>query len=197
DRTLVNPATGLALVKPKVTLGFPITLAPGKRFKNAVAVVAVEGDVDEKADLSAELDAAGAPKMDANGERVSFDRPSITALLPREKTYNVAAIKDSSVSIGGGVATQLLGFSASWLHGRKEYYLVRDQDTVALSYRPASARRVAFEWQFRPVLGEEFVKAGLKETFVQLALPAKLESNPLVHVHVQTYWRAYDKGRGL
>ena len=30
--------------------------------------------------------------------------PAITALLPQEKTYNVAAVTDKQVSIGAGVA---------------------------------------------------------------------------------------------
>src|SRR5260370_19163815 len=33
-----------SLIKPRTTLGFPITINPDKRFKDAVAVVEVEGE---------------------------------------------------------------------------------------------------------------------------------------------------------
>ena len=138
--------------KTRVTVGFPITVSADKRYKDAVAIV--EAMVQTVASKPAD---AGAP--------------AVTALLPREKTYNVAAITDSSVSIGAGFVTQLAGISGSFLWGHKTYYLVKDQDTVARMVQPDQATQTGFLWEFRPVLGQHFVQAGLKQTFVQLAFP--------------------------
>jgi hypothetical protein len=166
------------LTKLKTTLGFQVTVTPDRRYKDAVAIVEVE--VQGLQQLSPEL-------------------PAVTALIPREKTYNVAAITDKSTSIGGGVATQILGFSGSWVRGHKTYYLVQDQDTVALTYRPTNNQKTGFRWQFRPVLGQRYVKTGLKQTFVQLAFPT-LEGaldNEIGRVTVRTYWRKYDRKVGI
>lgn len=164
-------------VKPRVTLGFPITLCPDSRYKNAVAVVEVE---IEKADISL------APE----------EPPAILALLPRDKTYNVASITDKSISIGAGVVTGVSSVAGSFGHGTKTFYVVQDQDTVALTYQPEVHDRIGFLWQFRPVLGANYVKAGLKQTFVQIAFPS-VDTGPFGKVYVRTYWRRYDQRHGL
>jgi hypothetical protein len=184
DRML-NTSDGKTFMKPRTTLGFPITITPDKRFKDAVAVVEVEVET--------------APNEDLSGPKQS---PSITALLPREKTYNVAAIMDHNTSLGGGIATQLAGVSVAFLHSRKSYYVVQDQDTLALTFSPeqhdAKAEpRIGFLWQFRPVLGSDYVQSGLKQTFVQLSFPSPKSASSLGKIHVRTYWRKYDRDTGL
>lgn len=168
-----------SMTKLKTTLGFPITLIPDERFKDAVAVVEVE--------------------VERAGQALSTEPPSVTALLPREKTYNVAEITDRSTSIGGGVATQILGFSGSWVRGHKTYYLAQDQDTLAMSLHTDSRDKVGFMWEFRPVLGRRYVKGGLRQTFVQLGFPAPAdaEEGEIGMVRVRTYWRRYDRKRGI
>ena len=126
------------------------------------------------------------------------DPPAITALLPREKTYNVAAIKDRMTSVGAGAVIGMVGVSGSFLSGHKTYYLVQDQDTVAVQ-RPSDPKNpntTSFAWEFRPVLGEDFVRGGLKQTFVQLALPL-LESDCLGAIRVRTYWRGFNRKSGI
>jgi hypothetical protein len=54
---------------------------------------------------------------------------------------------------------------------------------------------VAFGWQFRPVLGADYVKGGQRQVFAQLALPAGLNETYVPTVYVQTLWRAYDSKR--
>lgn len=201
--------------KKKITLGFPITVIPDKRYKDAVAVVEVEvGLPEDKEQIGEEVRATVVEENKYRATKLSDEAinqevvgkvkrrldvapPVVTALLPREKTYNVASITDKSVSIGGGVATQILGVSGSWLRGHKTYYLVQDQDTVALSFRPAASNKVGFMWQFRPVLGREYVKAGLKQTFVQLAFVALDDADTVGRVTVRTYWRKYDRKKGI
>jgi hypothetical protein len=205
--------------KKQITLGFPITVNPDKRYKNAVAVVEVEvepapaeSDRSEienqvKVDVEEEITSRGETPTEAEvatevKRRVSSmytaaTRPAVTTLLPREKTYNVASITDKSVSVSGGVATQLLGVSGSLLKARKTFYLVRDQDTVALGFHPTGQNKVGFRWEFRPVLGGDYVKSGLKQPFVQLAFGATPDAIKLGKVTVRTYWRSYDRKKGI
>ena len=185
---------GTKFVRPRVTLGFPVAISPEKRFRNAVAVVEVFVQTNRQNDVTRD----GAP-------------PAITALLPQEKTYNVASISDKSVSLGGGIATALAGVSASFLWGRKTYYIVKDQDTLAVTFEPTMdelrnlkadpPRTAAFAWQFRPVLGQEFVQPGMKQVFVQLAFPGQRNARAEVHefgsVRVRTYWREFDPKKGI
>jgi hypothetical protein len=168
--------------KFKTTLGFPITISPDPQYKDKVAVVEVEVERSRPAKRT-----------------VPDEPPLITALLPREKTYNVAAITDSSVSVGAGVATQILGVSGSWLRGHKTYYLVQDQDTVATTFQPTTPERIGFMWEFRPVLGQHYIRSGLKQTFVQLAFdaPPDADEGEIGKVYVRTYWRDYDRKRGI
>jgi len=52
-----------------------------------------------------------------------------------------------------------------------------------------------FGWQFRPVLGESFVKGGQRMVFAQLVLPADVDERYEPRVLVQTRWRDYDPKR--
>ena len=55
---------------------------------------------------------------------------------------------------------------------------------------------VLFGWQFRPVLGADYVASGPRQVFAQLALPEGLgDSTFLPAVLVQTRWREYDEKR--
>jgi hypothetical protein len=167
-------------VKPRRTIGVPIAIDPDRRYKNAVAVVEVEIE-----NIEGEAIAKGV-------------KPSVTALLPQEKTYNVAAIRESSTSIGGGVVTQVVGVGGNWLRGRKTYYIVKDQDTLAQMFEPeANDKRVGVSWQFRPVLGQEFVRPRQIHTFVQVALPTtEAATAEYARLHIRTYWRRYDRKSG-
>jgi len=179
DRLVPLPdGTKTAIVKPRATLGFPITLEPGK-YKDAVAVVEVEVESNQEASYY-----KAAP-------------PAVAALLPREKTYNVASITDKSVSVGGGAVTQIMGGSFSFLHGHKTYFLVKDQDTLALQFAPTQTNRAGFLWQFRPVLGRRYPLGGLKQTFVQLTFPIPYSAPDFGTVYVRTYWREYDRKNGI
>jgi hypothetical protein len=177
-------------LRPRVTLGFPISIVPSKEFKNAAAVIEIQVDAD-----STDLLKGGEDQP-----------PIVLALLPREKTYNVAAITDHMSSLGAGVVTQIASVSASWLFGTKTYYMAQDQDTVARTFEPdenhptsasASDHRVGFLWQFRPVLGAKYIREGLKQTFVQLAFPSALTADRFGYAHIITYWREYDRKRNL
>jgi hypothetical protein len=170
---------GQRIIKRRTTVGFPVNFTPGKNFKDAIAVVEVEVARPQK-------------------NTFSNEPPAVTALLPREKTYNVAAIKDRTTSIGAGIVTSVVAGGASWTGGRKTFYVVQDQDTVALS-QPATdpQNSTAFSWQFRPVLGESFVRTGMRQAFVQLAVPVNNFAGCFGKIHIRTYWRKYDQKHGI
>ena len=170
---------GHRLIKPRTTIGFPITVTPQEDYKDAVAVVEVEA---------------------VNPPNNTIDRaepPAVTAILPREKTYNVAAITDNMTSIGGGFVSQVINAGFSYLRGRKTYYIVQDQDTLATMHESSDPETTLFSWQFRPVLGRHYVRAGLKQTFVQLANPIKQTIGCFGMVRITTYWRKYDRKTGV
>lgn len=51
---------------------------------------------------------------------------------------------------------------------------------------------IAFGWQFRPVLGEDYVQGGERELFAQLALGAGLGQSYVPDVYIATEWRQYN-----
>ena len=168
---------GTHLLKHRVTLGFPVSVSPQKARKDEVAIVEVT---------------VTDPAWTQGNEA-----PSVTVLLPREKTYNVANITEKSTSIGGGIVTQVLSAGVSALWGRKTFYVVQDQDTVAGLKSDPAGKAAVFQWQFRPVLGREVVREGLRQVFVQLALPVLEAQGCQANVNVRTYWLKYDRKKGL
>ena len=164
---------GTRYPKQRVTLGFPVSITPQENHKDAVAVVEVT------VFNAAHVLAAGLP-------------PAITMLLPREKSYNVAAITDRSTSIGGGIVTSVISGGVSALWGKRTFYVVQDQDTIA-TLKPAADGTVKFAWNFRPVLGRKVVREGLRQVFVQLAFPIVEGQGCQGSVLVRTYWQKYDR----
>jgi len=69
--------SGTRMLKRRTTLGFNISISTRNEYKDAVAVVEVEVESPKDQNLN------------------PTERPGITALLPREKTYNVASITDN------------------------------------------------------------------------------------------------------
>jgi hypothetical protein len=175
--------TNQRFIKPRTTLGFPISLRAPEQFRNAVAVVEVE------------VETARQNLSDPNVP----EPPAITALLPREKTYNVAAMTDRMTSIGGGAVIGMVGVSGSFVRGRKTFYLVQDQDTVAMQRPPNPTKKnvTSFLWEFHPVLGQEYVRGGMKQVFVQLALPTLDTVDCFGSIRIRTYWRHFDQKRGI
>lgn len=127
--------------------------------------------------------------------------PAITAILPQDKTYNVATITGKSFSAGGGVVTGVLTAGVNFLWQKQTYYIVQAQDTVALQL-PAiegAPQTIRFGWQLRPVLGARTVSSGMRTLFVQLAFPPPIDEHGVVHeyedygtVTVITGWKKVD-----
>ena len=101
------------------------------------------------------------------------------------------------MAISAGVATQAFSVAGSFLHATKTYYLVKDTDTLATTFQPTDAKRIGFAWEFRPVLGQRYVRAGMKQTFVQIAFPTEWSAETFGKVHIRTYWKYYDRKQGF
>jgi hypothetical protein len=178
---------GTGLRKRRATLGFPIAIATPSGYQYRDAVAEVEVSV---------CNPPGAQRPEIS--------PSVVTLLPREKTYNVASVLSKATSFGGGVIAGVLNFGGGFLRGRQTYYLVHDQDTVALQRMPngtckysnAEGSPATFVWQFRPVLGQRVVRDGLRQTFVQVAVPPGMQLSCAASLTIQTAWRRYDAKTG-
>jgi hypothetical protein len=107
---------GQRFIKPRVTLGFPISLRPPAAARDAVAVVEVE--------------------IESMPQTLSNEAPSVTALLPRDKTYNVAAMTDRTTSIGAGAVIGMVGLAGSFAHGSKPSIWCRTRIPLRSSVRP-------------------------------------------------------------
>jgi hypothetical protein len=179
----------------RTTLGFPINISvpPGFKYQGAVAEVEVS---------------ICAPANTAKGL-------TLVTLLPQEKTYNVASLVSKASSIGGGVVAGVVNVGGGVLRSRQTYYLVQDQDTLAVQRFPQnrcastnpqdpghSTKPLTFAWQFRPVLGQKVVRDGLRQTFAQISFAQGLNETLVdlppcaIPVMVRTGWRHYDPNTG-
>jgi hypothetical protein len=196
---------GLDQPQPKrsVTIGIPISIEVAPCSENAVAEVEVfittagtpprflpGGEKAPKPVAANSCSEVLAPKE-------SQAPPGVIALLPREKTYNVAAIKDSSTSLGAGaVVANVINLGLNWMGRKQSYYIVQAMDTVAMQRPSQEAATTVLAWQFRPVLGEKTVKPGLRQVFARLSFPVGGEDPDLGRVWVTTTWRHYDQKTG-
>ena len=141
--------------------------------------------------------------------------PTIINILPTERSYNTVGITSKTSTVGAGaiISTLSLGASTSW--NRQTQYLVATQDTIASEGAPITCRKteaeekeigclegtlgVRFKWQFRPVLGESFVRSGLRRLFVQLAIPYARRQYPKYGgvARIKTTWHSFDSDKGV
>jgi hypothetical protein len=180
---LVTPDGSVLYVqKHRVTLGIPITITPTEADKDAVAEVVLTISPSTLPPAADQLPQDGAPL--------------ITAILPQDKTYNTATISSKSVSLGGGVVTQVLTAGMNWLWQKQTYYIVQAQDTVAfqLPLDPTHPQNLSFGWDLKPVLGNRTVLAGNRTLFVQVAFTALSGEVPEYgRATVTTRWKKIDK----
>jgi hypothetical protein len=175
---------GTQVPKKRVTVGLNISIEPcligGSHYETKHLLK------DRLAEVEIEI-------QNASG---SSEKPSIVTLLPRDKTYNVASLSDKSISVGaGGVLGGVLSVGGNWLWHKQRYYLVQEQDTVAIDESTPSVTK--FVWQFRPVLRQGFVSAGTRQNFIQFSLPAEVTSASCAKLVVKTRWRKLDTDTGI
>ncbi len=175
----------------RTTLGFPINISVPMGFKYQGAVAEVEISVC-------------APDTVTSKDLLSNGGLSLVTLLPREKTYNVASLVSKASSISGGAIAGVVNVGGGFLRSRQTYYLVQDQDTLALQRYPrdscaaGNAKPVTFAWQFHPVLGEKVVRDGFRQTYAQISFPQDVNTllRASLPIEVRTGWRHYDPKTG-
>lgn len=157
------------------TIGFPVTILPPDKY-----------DEDDLADSIAEIRVAICNTHDA----------SIVTLLPRERTYNVASLVDNSLAGSlGAVLGGVFSVGGGFLWHHQSYYLVQQQETVALQLAYGTCKEgssvTAFSWQIHPVLGKKFVRPGTQYNFVQISIPypLNLRGSEIAVACVQVGWR--------
>ncbi len=171
--------TSPGLPKRTLTVGIPISIEAPPGAAGAVAEVELS--------LEAVQDGSRSP-----------ERPGVVALLPREESYNVAAIKDSSTSLGAGaVISNVVNVGASWFGRTQSAYIVQALDTVALQRPTTLPATTVLAWQFRPVLGQKAVKAGMREVFARLSFDMNGTSMSPATISIRTSWRRYDAATGI
>jgi hypothetical protein len=203
--------------------GFQISLDPGKQYEGAVAEIEIVVDAQSKPGIQADpAREPEQPRQQASpGQQPGpsqtpptptptptptpspkAEPPSLVMLLPRDKTYNVAAATKDAKSIGVGALLQVVNVGVSGGKTSETLYIVGDTDTVAFERRaprsdggikvPGSA--VTFGWQFRPVLGRKSVAPGLRQVYALLALPRADSGNVTFNGTVRAYtrWRRFD-----
>ncbi|MBI4908913.1 MAG: hypothetical protein HY820_35160 [Acidobacteria bacterium] len=123
----------------------------------------------------------------------------LVALMPREKTYNVATISEKAISIGAAAVVGVANIGGTGYWGRKEVYLVKDTDTVARDLSDKMDGVAKFGWQFRPVLGRKTVQGGLRQVFVVLSLPVTDTDDSTWNgkVTATARWRKFDAKNGV
>jgi hypothetical protein len=172
-------------MRPRATIGFDVTISPTRAERDAVAVVEM---------------------IVTSCEQLAGEPPAVTALIPSERTFNVAAIRNSSTSLGAGIATQFVGASGGFIFGHNSYFLVQDQDTVAQVFRPSDEdqkdycspnRCIGIRWLFRPVLGQRFVGTERRQVITQLAFPVTFSAKQYGQATIRTSWRHFDRKNGL
>ncbi len=179
DRVMLTPsASGShATARAQVLLAFQVSIDPKDKYPNALAEVEIT--VSSRGDTHLP--------------------PVLVALLPKEKTYNIATVARGQAGFGNA-AIQTMATS----DGKDSFYIVRDTDTISqerLTPVGESAkacgtgfqhgeRDVAFAWQFRPVLGRDRVDPGMRQVYALLSLSAGMAEDYLADVHVHTHWRS-------
>jgi hypothetical protein len=211
DQYLVKDARPVA-TRQQTTLGFTISLQPPRQYKHAVAEVRVI--------ISPPFGGENVSVMNLLPSEKTYNVAKVTSHENAFGAGVVKAPIGLGVAGGSShdrlflakdtdtVALQFASLGAPPLDPRLPV-AVRDWAHTAISFEGRGEcdddiasemqsepnkfdNAVAFGWQFRPVLGEEYVKSGLRQVFAQLALPAGLDMQYIPRVRILTRWRAYD-----
>ena len=170
----------------QTVLGFQVSITPPAGFENCAAFV----------EVAVRMSSTQA-NLNAN------ERVSLVALIPQEKTYNSQSISTDSRSIGGSAVASVVTLGVNSKGESRQLFVHRDSDIVAFERKPTEEPRlladneaIVFGWEFRPVLGNNTVAAGMRQMLAVIALPhMDISETPDyfdVEIKTRTYWRRYD-----
>jgi hypothetical protein len=220
DQFLVRNSLAVA-TRAQTTIGFQISLAPPRQYKHAVAEVRVVIVPHPPQDQST---AEGGGRVSVVNLLPSQKTYNVAKITSHQNAFGAGAVVEQvNVGINTGRSKDRLYLAKDTDTVALEYpilptpelkppfpeqvletieELIKEQPLGECPKtwegdRPALERAsVMFGWQFRPVLGAEYVTAGPREVFAQLALPSELEQEGFAPaVYVQTRWREYNEKR--
>jgi hypothetical protein len=208
DQYLVKGSRAVG-TRQQTTIGFGISLNPPQRFKHAVAEVRIW--VDSAPEANAQVSVMNLLPADKtyNVAKITSSQKAFGAGVVLEPvSVGVAAGKSKSrLYLAKDTDTVALQFPTNKPdrvpRSAKEH--VRDflrpvgtwqliEDACEDDPDP-NQNSVVFGWQFRFVLGADYVAAGERWVYAQLALPTGLGEQFAPMVHIQTRWREYDLKR--
>jgi hypothetical protein len=202
--TAESRATGL---RQQTTIGFAVSLDPPRQYKHAVAEVRI----------------IIVPPVGRDGVSIMTLLPSektynVAKVTSHQNAFGAGvAVSPVTVGVNTGKSKDRLYLAKDTdtialqykepkipVVSLPEWYQLHDTfvglinlnllDPCAPISAPTKGSAV-FGWQFRPALGADYVKAGQRQVFAQLALPARLMEDYVPAVYVQTRWREYDEKR--
>ena len=222
DQFLVRNARALAS-RAQTTIGFEVSLSPPRQYKHAVAEVRVIIVSHPDPLRHVEPEDVKISLVNLLPSQKTYNVAKITS---HQDAFGASAVVDQIVNLGVStgrakdrlyivkdtdtVALRYPEVTASPVGVPLPLALLEDAEAVTKMQRlnecdnsplkdeihDASSASIMFGWQFRPVLGADYVTAGPREVFAQMALPTGLdEAGFAPAVYVQTRWREYDEKR--
>jgi hypothetical protein len=167
--------------KPRLqsVLGFQISLDPPRKYRGYAAVVEIRVlPVGSSAPVS------------------------LVAMMPQEKTYNVASLTTRVNQFAASAIVKVVQVGYSERHRGQTFFLVKDTDTYTFERdekpQAGKPKPLVFGWIFRPVLDRTAVDAGTRQVFAVIAPPtddsfASGTKAQTVSVAARTYWVPFDR----
>jgi len=213
DQYLLKGSRAVA-TRQQTTVGFGVSLNPPQRYKHAVAEVRVWIEAPPNAS-----DRVGVVNL------LPADKTYNVAKVTSHQNAFGAGVVVEAVNLGvaGGKSKDRLYLAKDTDTVALQYHLDKPETPSGGDRIPRSAQEsvrdtvrvgeiwqhlsdacddpkeqmnsVVFGWQFRPVLGADYVQAGQRTVYAQLALPVGVGEQFAPKVHIQTRWREYDSSR--
>lgn len=200
--------------RQQTTVGFGINLNPPQRFRNAVAEVKIWIDSPKGTQEVSVMNLLPADKtynvakitshQDAFGAGAVIEMVNVGVATGRSKDRLYLAKDTDTVALqfprdkpeAANGDDRVPRSSREHLHDvLREARIWQSIEDACTDDPPTQDNSVVFGWQFRPVLGADYVETGQRMVYAQLALPTGLGEQFAPVVHVQTRWRAYDAKR--
>jgi hypothetical protein len=206
--------------RKQTTLGFTISLDPPRQYKHAVAEVRILIVPPPGPDGVSIVNLLPAEKT-YNVAKITSNQYAFgagVAIAPVSVGVNTGKSKDR-LFLAKDTDTLALQYPPPVTGAENIYTVPKDKSVIddfwdlselgdcRNAVRSANGDRdvivgtnaTVFGWQFRPVLGADYVRGGQRQVFVQLALPPGTSPNqPLdLQMFIQTRWRAYDPKRQI
>lgn len=210
DQYLTTNSRAIA-TRQQTTIGFAVSLDPLRQFKHAVAEVRIIIIPPPGRDGVSIMNLLPAEKtynvakitshQDSFGAGVAVEPVTVGASTGRAKDRLYLA-KDTDTLALQYASPEVRALKRPYqqqTHDRVKgvfgFMRLHELDPCAEDITDGLTNAVVFGWQFRPVLGADYVKGGLRQVFAQLALPVDSDEPFIPTVFVQSRWREYDPKR--